>query len=154
MSLVDENMRRSRERDAIVSQKFFFRTNMQSEGEPVIEELYLREILFGKENFVGIQGLLDENRTLMMKDPCSEMKQEVLEKNRKLQKEVVEFVRSKVEGERKTLARWIREFVLKHPEYKQDSVVTHSINYDLINTLIDIKDRKIEDKDFPPIFSI
>ena len=30
-----------------------------------------------------------------------------------------------------TTARWIREFVMKHPEYKQDSVVSETINFDL-----------------------
>ena len=32
-----------------------------------------------------------------------------------------------------TLATWIRNFVSEHPEYKQDSVVTDQINYDLIS---------------------
>lgn len=31
-----------------------------------------------------------------------------------------------------TMARWMRQFVTKHPEYKQDSVITDKINYDLI----------------------
>ena len=32
-----------------------------------------------------------------------------------------------------TTARWMREFVTKHPDYKHDSVVTEKINYDLIS---------------------
>lgn len=35
-------------------------------------------------------------------------------------------------GELMTTARWIREFVTKHPAYKQDSVVNEEINYDLV----------------------
>ena len=31
-----------------------------------------------------------------------------------------------------TTAKWIREFVSNHPDYKQDSVVNTSINYDLM----------------------
>jgi glutamate--cysteine ligase catalytic subunit len=31
-----------------------------------------------------------------------------------------------------TAATWIRSFVAGHPEYKQDSVVTQSITYDLV----------------------
>lgn len=31
-----------------------------------------------------------------------------------------------------TVAKWMREFVAKHPEYKQDSVITDKINYDLL----------------------
>lgn len=34
-------------------------------------------------------------------------------------------------GELMTMAKWMREFVAKHPQYKQDSVVTDKINYDL-----------------------
>lgn len=30
-----------------------------------------------------------------------------------------------------TMAKWMREFVSKHPEYKHDSVITDKINYDL-----------------------
>lgn len=30
-----------------------------------------------------------------------------------------------------TMARWMREFVAEHPQYKQDSVLTDKINYDL-----------------------
>lgn len=33
-----------------------------------------------------------------------------------------------------TTARWMREFVHKHPDYKQDSVVSELISYDLLNT--------------------
>lgn len=31
-----------------------------------------------------------------------------------------------------TAARWMREFVSKHPDYKQDSVITDEINYSLL----------------------
>jgi len=32
-----------------------------------------------------------------------------------------------------TTARWMRDFITKHPEYKHDSVVTETINYDFVN---------------------
>lgn len=38
-------------------------------------------------------------------------------------------------GELKTEATWIREFVRSHPEYKQDSVVSERINYDLLKAV-------------------
>jgi glutamate--cysteine ligase catalytic subunit len=34
-----------------------------------------------------------------------------------------------------TPAAWIRDFVQKHPSYKQDSVVSADINYDLLTKL-------------------
>lgn len=30
-----------------------------------------------------------------------------------------------------TMAKWMREFVAKHAEYKQDSIITEKIAYDL-----------------------
>ncbi|GBN50492.1 hypothetical protein AVEN_179048-1, partial [Araneus ventricosus] len=34
-----------------------------------------------------------------------------------------------------TTARWIRDFVSKHPDYKLDSVVDEGINYDLLSKM-------------------
>ena len=41
-----------------------------------------------------------------------------------------------------TTARWIRDFVTKHPDYKQDSVVTETINYDLVNECHEVTNGK------------
>lgn len=35
-------------------------------------------------------------------------------------------------GELMTVARWMREFIGSHPDYKQDSVITDEMNYSLI----------------------
>lgn len=40
-------------------------------------------------------------------------------------------------GKSETTARWMRRFVLHHPDYKQDSVVSDRINYDLMKACID-----------------
>ena len=32
-----------------------------------------------------------------------------------------------------TMAKWTREFVTKHPDYKEDSVVSDIIQYDFIH---------------------
>lgn len=48
----------------------------------------------------------------------------------------------------------MRDFVISHPNYNKDSIVTHEINYDLIKTLTAIKDRQKEDPHFPLIFSM
>lgn len=34
-----------------------------------------------------------------------------------------------------TAARWMRQFVASHPDYKQDSVISDKINYDLITKI-------------------
>ena len=68
ISKVDENMKRSQARDAITTQKFFFRTNIdtscdESKGtsEPVIREMTLDQIMNGDgENFKGLIPILTE----------------------------------------------------------------------------------------------
>ena len=37
-----------------------------------------------------------------------------------------------------TTAHWIRNFVTTHADYKQDSVVSDSISYDLVRKCVDI----------------
>lgn len=45
-------------------------------------------------------------------------------------------------GELKTTARWTRDFIMKHPDYKSDSVVSDLINYDLLRTFDEITNGK------------
>lgn len=52
-----------------------------------------------------------------------------------------------------TTARWIREFVTNHPEYKNDSVVSDRINYDLLKRCADISTGKLECNGLLPSFS-
>ncbi len=93
----------------------------------IVDELYLWEILEGKPEikFKGIYPLIEE----FMAD-------------RKYAKDVVEQVRTflrflllRAKGEIKTCARIIRDFVLSHPEYKNDSNVSNRIAFDLVNSI-------------------
>jgi len=43
-----------------------------------------------------------------------------------------------------TFAQWVRDFVRNHPEYKQDSVVTDSIAYDLLVRCDKIEKGKVK----------
>ena len=47
-------------------------------------------------------------------------------------------------GKLKTTARYIRDFVTEHPDYKQDSRVSDSINYDLVQHCVDISEGRVE----------
>lgn len=57
--MLEENFKRAHQRDAVRKQKFYFRTNIYGEGKPVIEELSVLEILFGKGNYRGIMHEID-----------------------------------------------------------------------------------------------
>lgn len=48
---------------------------------------------------------------------------------------VWEFIGERTSGKKLTVARWIRNYISRHPEYKQDSNITNSIAYDLIDTI-------------------
>lgn len=51
MDKVDENFKRAARPNAILTEKFYFRTNIFDEGEPIIEEMSLDEIFFGCPHF-------------------------------------------------------------------------------------------------------
>ena len=48
-----------------------------------------------------------------------------------------------ITGELLTTAAWIRKFVRAHPDYKQDSVVTDAIAYDLLQHIKDVSEETI-----------
>jgi len=43
----------------------------------------------------------------------------------------------------KTTARWIRDFVTAHPDYKQDSFVSDKVTYDLIAKIKEVAEGTI-----------
>jgi glutamate--cysteine ligase catalytic subunit len=47
----------------------------------------------------------------------------------------LDFIRKRANGTLWTGAKWIREFVAKHPAYKQDSAVSEEICYDLVKAV-------------------
>lgn len=172
ISKIDENMDRAHLVDAASEQKFWFKMNILPTGkcykynileesdftlsnkchlvDPsqfkgciydeknhyILEELYIHEILEGKESikFKGVYPLIEEYM-----------------ENKKYEKEVVEEVRSylnfllmRAKGQIKTGARIIRDFVMSHPDYKQDSIITNKIAFDLVSYIMNINMNKEE----------
>lgn len=54
----------------------------------------------------------------------------------------LDLIRKRASGELWTASKWIREFVAKHPAYKQDSVVDDEVCKGLIRSVIDISERE------------
>ncbi|WEW59127.1 glutamate--cysteine ligase [Emydomyces testavorans] len=52
------------------------------------------------------------------------------------------LIRHRADGTLWTNAKWIREFVAKHPEYKHDSVVSEKICYDLVKAVEEITEKE------------
>jgi glutamate--cysteine ligase catalytic subunit len=45
------------------------------------------------------------------------------------------FMMAKAKGEVKSGARLMRDFVLSHPDYKHDSIVSNKIAFDLVKSI-------------------
>lgn len=56
----------------------------------------------------------------------------------------ISFVGKRASGEYITTATWMRNFVMSHPDYKHDSIITHTINYDLLEACHKISEGLLE----------
>ncbi|VTJ50874.1 Hypothetical predicted protein [Marmota monax] len=140
LSKVDENMKVAQKRDAVLQGMFYFRKDIckggnavvdgcgktQSSSEPAAEEYTLMSIdtiINGKEGvFPGLIPILNsylENMEVDVDTRCSILN-------------YLKLIKKRASGELMTVARWMREFISHHPDYKQDSVITDEMNYSLI----------------------
>ena len=109
------------------------------EGLPRIEDEYeeftINEIINGKpgtgssSSFPGLLGLVYSYMNSLNIDVGT----------RSELAKYFELIRMRADGRLKTTAAWMREFVRAHPAYKQDSVVSQEINFDLIHAIDEIE---------------
>ncbi|XP_007460864.1 PREDICTED: glutamate--cysteine ligase catalytic subunit isoform X2 [Lipotes vexillifer] len=140
LSKVDENMKVAQKRDAVLQGLFYFRKDICKGGnamvdgrgkttgstEPAAEEYTLMTIdtiINGKEGvFPGLIPILNsylENMEVDVDTRCSILN-------------YLKLIKKRASGELMTVARWMREFIANHPDYKQDSVITDEMNYSLL----------------------
>ncbi|XP_071597825.1 glutamate--cysteine ligase catalytic subunit isoform X1 [Heliangelus exortis] len=142
LSKVDENMKMAQKRDAVRQGMFYFRKDICKGGNTVVdgcgsaqngtgttdtqEEYTLMSIdtiINGKEGvFPGLIPVLNsylENMEVDVDTRCTILN-------------YLKLIKKRASGELMTVARWMREFIAQHPDYKQDSVITDEINYSLI----------------------
>ncbi|KAJ1960558.1 glutamate--cysteine ligase, partial [Dispira parvispora] len=156
ISKMDYNIQVAHRNDACRREKFYFRKNIftgpstTAESHPPgaepsvgsVEQEYelmtLDEIINGRENqFIGLIPLVNaylDSINVNVQVRC------------KIQK-YLDLVSRRANGTLLTNAQWIRQFVRRHPDYRQDSVVTESINYDLLKTVCDITDGILKPAD-------
>jgi glutamate--cysteine ligase catalytic subunit len=141
ISKVDENMQTAQKRDACRLEKFFFRKSIftkpkmdettssndvltgtdKNTQENVIELMSINEIINGKDEFPGLLQLIRDylnNIDVDVETQCAI-------------KQYLRFIEYRAKGRLLTPATWMRDFVLNHPEYKNDSRITDGIAYDL-----------------------
>ncbi|XP_068258922.1 glutamate--cysteine ligase catalytic subunit isoform X2 [Nyctibius grandis] len=140
LSKVDENMKVAQRRDAVRQGMFYFRKDICKGGNAVVdgcgsaqngtgtnaEEYTLMSIdtiINGKEGvFPGLIPILNsylENMEVDVDTRCTILN-------------YLKLIKKRASGELMTVARWMREFIAQHPDYKQDSMITDEMNYSLI----------------------
>ncbi|CAG8523530.1 26171_t:CDS:10 [Dentiscutata erythropus] len=135
---VDENKVIAYKRDALNTEKFWFRKNIfaNNDGdEDEFEQMTINEIING--NGKDFPGLID-----IMLHYLESMNIDI-ETRYHLEK-YLEFISMRASGKIQTAATWIRNFVRSHPNYNHDSVVSQEINYDLIKMMEEIQKGQVK----------
>mmetsp|Transcript_4566 Transcript_4566/g.5256 ORF Transcript_4566/g.5256 Transcript_4566/m.5256 type:complete len:579 (-) Transcript_4566:580-2316(-) len=154
ISKVDENMKTAHKMDAVLKEKFYFRENLvpleaqcgpmdESEGgesadnaDDEYELMTIEEILLGKgDAFPGLVPLIWAYLDII----------DCYEETRLLVEKYVDFISDRAKGDILTPARWIRNFISSHPDYKKDSIVSKKIEHDLVKRCIDISNGELHE---------
>ncbi|KAF1981590.1 GCS-domain-containing protein [Aulographum hederae CBS 113979] len=152
-----ENMETAHRRDAVLNDKFWFRKNpfsQKTHGEtstpnsspptplgPVedeFEEMTIAEVINGQSKDDGFPGLIPLVESYLNSVNID------IETRCELAR-YLDLIRKRADGTLWTGARWMREFVRSHKEYKMDSVVGEDISYDLVTMVEDITKREGKD---------
>ena len=122
ISLVDVNMQRAQQRNAVHTQRFHFRTSAQTKET---REYTLAELFLGTPTMPGLVPL---TRTYLDSlDLDSDTRRRL--------DEYLDFVAMRADGRLVTMATFVRDFVTQHHAYQRDSVIHDEINYDLLCVL-------------------
>ena len=142
ISKLDENIRTAHKRDAVLNEKFWFRSNLIPDevgketnwsNQAGHELMTVAEILQGKgDHFPGLVPLC---RTYLDFIGCDSV-------TRAKVNTYLDFICDRANGKLLTNASWIRRFVTAHPDYKQDSRVPQTVAYDLLVAAKEIGEGK------------
>jgi len=155
ISKLHENMQRAHTMDALLVEKFWFRVNVEPDSQDKWEEMTIDEILHGKKGgFIGLLKLIYKFcKEEYGVDMCEEWRMKLQDETSKISVvteniKYFEILSKRARGEAPTIARWIRDFVGKHPKYQRDSMITPEIGGDLMKAMIEISDNKKTYSDF------
>ncbi|GMM38762.1 glutamate--cysteine ligase [Saccharomycopsis crataegensis] len=133
ISLIDENMITAHKRNSLGDDKFWYRFKDSNDWD----RLSINEIINGNSQFIGLIPLVEKYVSLTFNDVADAQQLEAVSFYLKL-------IAYRASGKIPTLASYIRQFVMQHPDYKHDSIVSHDINYDLLCHLRGIGDYRDE----------
>ncbi|KAJ3238502.1 hypothetical protein HDU78_003457 [Chytriomyces hyalinus] len=156
LSKVDENMEIGQKRDAVLNERFKFRKNIfgndarrpagfeeapagvhmndsgyaSSDAEDYMGDFSVDVIINGKTGvFPGLIPLIRAYLALHPSLPLQTLK--ILDS-------YLDLLSRRASGKIPTAARWMRNFVAAHPDYKGDSVVGQSVAWDLMKRVDEI----------------
>lgn len=144
MSKANDNFYKALERDADINSKFNFRKyfsghlHKRDALKDDMVELTLAELLEGNQEFDGLKKLIEafiELNKSKLDEESHALGYNIVE----CIWDIFEFYLERCKGKLVSNARFIRNFVMKHPDYKQDSIVSPSIVKDMIEKLKDIQ---------------
>ena len=124
MSKLEANMGVAGRHSAYICEKFWFRTDIgfAVAGEAKCEQMTINEIMQGTGSFAGLIPLCHEH---LSSSGCDRATRQTLER-------YMSFIEQRADGKLPTDAKWMRDFVMKHPSYQQDGRVTEAAAHDLI----------------------
>jgi glutamate--cysteine ligase catalytic subunit len=131
---IEESMQNACRHDAVIKEDFVFRGTSIRKTESKPRMLPATGIINGITDLPpgeGWEGMAPLIRRYINQQTNldSEQKAQLLK--------YIQFVSERADGDAKTLAWRIRDFIACHPEYKRDSVVSEEITYDLIKACIE-----------------
>ena len=155
ISKVDENMDTAHKRDAVLNDKFYFRKKLvplEEECGPMdagnnastsidtsaddFELMSIKDIICGKgEDFPGLVPLIWAYLDII----------DIDKRTREVVGEYIDLIVRRAKGTLPTPARWMRDFVTRHPDYAQDSIVPPNVADDLIQHCLDVSNGKVSD---------
>ncbi|XP_043366307.1 glutamate--cysteine ligase catalytic subunit isoform X2 [Dermochelys coriacea] len=152
LSKVDENMKVAQKRDAVRQGMFYFRKDICKGGNAVVDGYGPAQI--GKETDAEEYTLMSIDTIINGKDgvfpgliPILNSYLENMEVDVDTRCTILNYlklIKKRASGELMTVARWMREFIANHPDYKQDSVITDEMNYSLIRKCNQIAQEQAE----------
>ena len=126
-------MERAQKRNACLAEKFYFRENVTDFEDAKVREMDINEIINGSDLFKGLLFYIREY-----------LKTTSMTEETKLKIEsYLNVFQLRASGVLKTPASWIRNFVMNHESYKQDSIVNGEINYDLMWKIYQMSSRNV-----------
>lgn len=142
MSIVDENMGRAHRRNPCTATKYIMRKDIFSPNLTASDEdnaeLSIDEIFNGSSEYYGLIPLV---RRYVDEENLSSPEVE----------SYLKFLSMRASGAIPTAAQYLRSFVMKHPDYQQDSRITNQIAYDLTVHVTDLAAGKIQDDSYLPM---